>query len=186
MWRVSSKIDPTFIMISSSWKMLSWLQIHTATARTCRAVWSNSQTSPAADHWRAVWASCLEWRQLRVPSFSSKSTRSSRNVGTAWERGETRTGVWVACHQTAVQTAILRVQFKWFINPLQSPMPTLPDFAEWLEYKVCIQDHDVYFHHPQQCVHQGKDAKLIPSREQQQQLPPCYWAMALLLRNQRH
>ncbi|CAI5670381.1 unnamed protein product [Oreochromis niloticus] len=57
----------------------------------------------------------------------------------------------------------LRAQFKRFINPLQTPIPTLADLAEWLEYEVRIQDDDVYFHHPQQPreprVDRGKGAR---------------------------
>ncbi|KAE8289495.1 hypothetical protein D5F01_LYC11197 [Larimichthys crocea] len=37
----------------------------------------------------------------------------------------------------------LRAQFKRFINPIRTPIPTLLDFSDWLEYEVHIQDDDV-------------------------------------------
>lgn len=40
----------------------------------------------------------------------------------------------------------LRAQFKCFINPIRTPIPTLLDFSEWLEYEVRIQDNDVQTH----------------------------------------
>ncbi|XP_024117364.1 uncharacterized protein LOC112138933 [Oryzias melastigma] len=42
----------------------------------------------------------------------------------------------------------LRAQFKRFINPIITPIPTLLDFSEWLEQEVRIQDDDFLPSHP--------------------------------------
>lgn len=60
----------------------------------------------------------------------------------------------------------LRAQFKRFINPLQIPIPTLLDFAEWLEYEVRVQEDEV--HHSQASSGGQADKQKYVKRKQAQ------------------
>ncbi|XP_073334837.1 uncharacterized protein [Pagrus major] len=53
----------------------------------------------------------------------------------------------------------LRAQFKRFINPLRTPIPTLLDFSEWLEYEVRVQDDDILTHQPRS-IPEGRSDRL--------------------------
>lgn len=39
----------------------------------------------------------------------------------------------------------LRANFKRYVNPLKTPIPTLLEFAEWLEYEVKVQEDGTQF-----------------------------------------
>ncbi|XP_048030334.1 uncharacterized protein LOC125279307 [Megalobrama amblycephala] len=39
----------------------------------------------------------------------------------------------------------LRANFKRYVNPLKTPIPTLTEFAEWLEYEVRVQEDGTQF-----------------------------------------
>lgn len=62
----------------------------------------------------------------------------------------------------------LRANFKRFINPLQTPIPTLIDFAEWLEYEVRVQvegtQYGSYFEHAKHSVHKDKRTGFVPRK----------------------
>ncbi|KAK7939923.1 hypothetical protein WMY93_003249 [Mugilogobius chulae] len=43
----------------------------------------------------------------------------------------------------------LRAQFKRFVDPIRTPIPTLLDFSDWLEHEVRVHDEDIQPHHSQ-------------------------------------
>lgn len=54
--------------------------------------------------------------------------------------------------------------FKRFVNPIQTPIPTLLDFADWLEYEVLVQEECTQYRtHPEHEKHNARKDKLIVS-----------------------
>lgn len=53
----------------------------------------------------------------------------------------------------------LRANFKRFINPLQTPIPSVLDLADWLEYEVCVQVEGTWY-----CTYQDHDT-LSPRKD---------------------
>ncbi len=62
----------------------------------------------------------------------------------------------------------LRSNFKRFINPLQNPIPTLLDFADWLEYEVRVQvegtQYGTYPDHDKHSARKDKRSGFVPRK----------------------
>ncbi|KAJ8397029.1 hypothetical protein AAFF_G00010830 [Aldrovandia affinis] len=71
----------------------------------------------------------------------------------------------------------LRASFKRFVNPLKTPIPTLINLADWLEYEVRVQDST------QSSVGQGKEHP--SSRKEQHKSTKSFPKMATVLYGDR-
>ncbi|RXN17956.1 hypothetical protein ROHU_026506 [Labeo rohita] len=94
----------------------------------------------------------------REQDLTEKLTASLKRVG-SWSNSQP---------SSAKLPHDLRANFKRFINPLQTPIPTLLDFADWLEYEVRVQvdgtQHGTYPDHDKHSAHKDKQPGFVPQK----------------------
>lgn len=99
-----------------------------------------------------------------VKSFKAFALRVRALVGMLNQLGSTGwTELKCGSHVSRLLAKLpydLRANFKRFINPLQTPIPTLLDFADWLEYEVRVQvEGTQYGTYPDQEKHSSRKDK---------------------------
>lgn len=87
-----------------------------------------------------------------IRAFKSFALQVRALVGMLHQLGEQgRTELRCGSHVSRLLAKLpydLRANFQRFVNPINTPITTLPDLAEWLEYDVCVQViGDQYYDH---------------------------------------